>query len=300
MRIATIPLQRSTADAIRRSQEALAETQARLSTGKKAPDLAALGNDAARIFSSRSMLAREDAHAAVATRLGTTLSLYDAHIGALDEQGTDLREKLLTAIGTREGAGLTEAIEAAFESVRSALNADEGGLPLFGGGRDGAPFLPEALSDLIGLPPEDAFANGQARASARVADRQDMAYGVLAEELGTGLTKAFALLAEAVPIGARVTDAQAAKLTEAKDALDAALTDVRGINAANGRRMAAAESLAVRAVERALVLRDVIGRTEDADLAEVALDLARHKTMLEASYSVFGQLNSLSLVSWLR
>ena len=72
------------------------------------------------------------------------------------------------------------------------------------------------------------------------------------------------------------------------------------VNAENGRRLAQTDTLVDRANERALVLKDVISRNEDADLAQVAMDLALHKTTLEASYSVFTQINDLSLLNYLR
>ena len=49
-----------------------------------------------------------------------------------------------------------------------------------------------------------------------------------------------------------------------------------------------------------LLLEGVIETNEDADLGQVALDLAQQKTMLQASYSVFSQLSDLSLVSYIR
>ena len=82
--------------------------------------------------------------------------------------------------------------------------------------------------------------------------------------------------------------------------IDTALSGVREINAGNGRRQAQVETLATRAEERALILRDVISRNEDADLGQVAIDLAQQKAMLQASYSVFAQLSELSLVNFLR
>jgi flagellar hook-associated protein 3 FlgL len=47
-------------------------------------------------------------------------------------------------------------------------------------------------------------------------------------------------------------------------------------------------------------LKDIISQNEDADLGQVATDLATQKTVLEASFSVFSQLSGLSLVNYLR
>lgn len=299
-RVATIPLQRTMSGAIQAAQQKLAVTQMQLTTGKKAQDLAALGTETVRNLSARTLVARHDAHATVATRLGTTLSMYDANISAIDTLGSDLRVKMLDAIGTGKAPGLQDAIEAAFDQFRAALNGSEGGVPLFGGSQVSEPFTPAKLADLIGLDPADAFTNDNVRASARVGDNLDVTYGLTASEIGADLVSAFRTLAEAGEIGETPTDAQIDALKAGLEQIDTALGSVRAVNADNGRRQAQVETLATRAEERALLLKDIISRSEDADLGQVAIDLAQQKTVLQASYSVFSQLSELSLVSYLR
>ncbi len=300
MRVATIPLQQTTANAIKRAQEKLAATQAQLSTGKKAPDLAALGSQAVRTLSAHTLLAKQDAHATNAVRLGTTLSLYDTALTGIDNNTTELGNRLLQAIGTGESAGLDEAISASFDQFRSMLNATEGGLPLFGGGISGEPFVPRKIEDLAGTTAGEHFENGNAKARARVGDGLDLEYGVTASEIGTEMTDIYRRLVEAGPYDQRLTEAQKDTLRGIKEQLDDAAGNVRRVNAENGRRLAQTETQVTRSNERALVLRDVISRNEDADLAEVAMNLAQQKTELEASYSVFSQLNELSLLNYLR
>ena len=300
MRVATIPLQQTSALSIQRAQQKLSVTQAQLSTGKKAPDLAALGSEAVRTLSAHTLLAKQEAHAETATRLGTTLTLYETSITAIENGSMDLGTRLATAVGTGESAGLGEAISAAFDQFRSMLNTTEGGLPLFGGGIAGYPYTPAKIEDLVGVPAAAQFEDGQAIARARVGDGLDLNYGITASELGKEMSKVYRALVEAGPYGDRLTDAQKTALTGIKDQLDDAVAGIRTINAENGRRLAQTETLVDRANERALVLKDIISRNEDADLAQVAMDLAMHKTTLEASYSVFTQLNELSLLNYMR
>ncbi len=300
MRVATIPLQQTTAISIQRAQQKLAVTQAQLSTGKKAPDLAALGSEAVRTLSAHTLLAKQEAHAETATRLGTTLTLYETSITAIENGSMDLGTRLATAVGTGESAGLGEAISAAFDQFRAMLNTTEGGLPLFGGGISTSPVTATTIDQLAGTTASDHFDDGDAIARARVGDGLDLNYGITASEIGLGMTDIYRQLVEAGPYGDRLTDAQKTALTSIKDQLDDAVTGIRTVNAENGRRLAQAETLVDRSNERALVLKDIISRNEDADLAQVAMDLAMHKTTLEASYSVFTQLNELSLLNYLR
>ena len=163
------------ADAIGRSQEKLAITQARLSTGKKAIDFSDLGTETVRNLSAHSMLARQEAEATVAKRVGTTLQLYDANITTIDSSATDLHTSLLSAIGTGQAVGINEAIDAAFHQIATALNSTEGGIPLFGGSQTGSdPFAVSKLSDLTALNPSDVFKNDSVKTTARIADGVDI------------------------------------------------------------------------------------------------------------------------------
>ncbi|MFV0623244.1 flagellin [Sphingomonas sp. ac-8] len=299
-RIATIPLQRTMAGAIQQAQQKLAVSQTQLATGKKAPNFAALGTQAVRNLSAHSLVAREKAHSDVAAQVGTTLSLYDSNISGLDTLGTDLRQSILSAVGTGNSPGLQDAINVAFDQFRAILNASSGGAPLFAGSQSTPPFTPETLADTAGLEPEAAFTNDGVRASARVGDNIDVEYGVTASALGTDMLAAFRTLAEMGAVGDTPTAEQTQALRTALGQIDGAMGGIRNINAENGRKQTQLETLGTRADQRGLVYQDIISRNEDADLGQVAIDLAQQKAVLEASYSVFGQLSGLSLVNYLR
>jgi flagellar hook-associated protein 3 FlgL len=299
-RVATIPLQRTTSAAIQHSQQLLAVTQTQLATGKKASDYASLGTEAVRNLSTHSLLAQQDAYSATSAQVGTTLSLNDVHMSAIDTSLSSLKQDLLTAIGTGQGAALGDAIAAAFNQFRTALNATDGRSSLFGGSQaDGPPFAPQTLADAAATPASAAFANDDVKASARLGDGVDVHYGVTASDIGTGLYSAFQTLAGAGTIGTTPTAAQLDILSKAAGEIDTGLNGLRAVNAENGRKQAQVDTLAARATDRATLLQGIISGNEDADLGQIAIDLAQQKTILQASYSVFSQLSSLSLVNYL-
>ncbi|WP_404367655.1 flagellin [Sphingomonas sp. MMS24-J45] len=300
-RVASIPLQRSMSAAIQQSQQKLATTQAQLATAKKAPDYASLGTEAVRNLSTHSLLARQEAYVAAAGRVGITMQIADTHIGSIDTSAMSLKQDILTAIGTGKGTGLNDAINAAFNQFRAALNASEGGTSLFGGSQsDGAPFTPNTLADTLTTPASAAFVNDDVKASVRLADGVDVEYGITASDVGTGLYAAFQTLAGISPVGDPPTAAQLSVLSQAAGQIDTGLTSLRAVNADNGRKQAQTETLGTRAEDRATLMKNIISGNEDADLGQVAIDLAQQKTVLQASYSVFAQLSGLSLVSYLR
>ncbi|MCD2324212.1 flagellin [Sphingomonas sp. IC-56] len=300
-RVATIPLQRTLSDAIMRSQEKLAVTQAQLSTGKKATTYADLGTETVRNLSAHSMLARQEAQSTVAKRVDTSLSLYQGSLEGIDTATSELRVDVLNAIGTGKADGLQEAVQSAFSQFRSALNLSEGGAPLFGGSQTvGDPFIPASLAEVAATDADAAFQDDGIKSSARIADGVDLTYGISASSAGKDLYAAFRTLAQAGPFGETPTEDQITALKTAMDQIDKGLTSTRSVNAENGRKQAQLETMTKRNDERALLLSGVIESNEDADLGQVAIDLAQQKAVLEASYSVFSQLSSLSLVNYIR
>ncbi len=300
-RVATIPLQHTMAAAIQHAQQSLAKTQQQLSTGKKAPDFAALGTEAVRNLSTHSLMAQQDAYVGVANRIGTTMSLNDANMTAIDTSASALRQSLLTAAGTGRAPGLSDAITSAFDQFRAALNASDGGASLFGGSQTNGPaFLPNTIADTLGVPASAAFANDGVKTSARLADGLDIQYGVTASDIGSGLYSAFQTLAAAGPIGEIPTQAQLDAMSQAAAQIETGLSGLRTVSAENGRKQAQVEALGTSAGDRSLLMQGIITNNEDADLGQVAIDLAQQKTTLQASYSVFSQLSGLSLASYLR
>ncbi|WP_294252651.1 flagellin [uncultured Sphingomonas sp.] len=299
-RVATIPLQRTMASAISGAQEKLAITQKQLSTGKKATDFASLGTEAVRNLSAHTLLEQQKAQSNVSKRVGTTMSLYQGHIEGVQTANTALRQQILSAIGTGQSSGLQQAMESAFSQMRSSLNANEGGVPLFGGSQtDSAPFSVSTLADAATVPADQAFHDDNVLASARVADGLDVQYGVNASSFGSGLYEAYRAMAQIGPIGDKLTDAQVTALQGVVTKMDAGLKQLNAVNADNGRKQSQIDDLTKRGEERSLLLQQVIQDNEDADLGQVAIDLSQQKTVLEASYSVFSQLSSLSLVKYL-
>jgi flagellar hook-associated protein 3 FlgL len=300
-RVATIPLQATLSGAIQRSQQNLAASQLQLATEKKVTDYAGLGLDAVRTLSARSMLATQETYKTNIGRVSTTLSLYQANLEQIDSSVSDLREELYTAMGTGNSPGLQGMIKDAFADLRASLNAKEAGIPLFAGSQTSAtPFVPETLEDTIGLDPADAFTNDGVRQSTRAGDGVNVEYGIGASEVASGLMPAFRALAEAGPFGETLTDDQKQAIADALDLLDTGITQVRSANAGNGRKQAQVETLSDRAQDRVGLLTKVIGSVEDADLGQVAIDITQRQTVLQASYSVFAQLNSMSLVNFLK
>ena len=298
-RVATASLHSTMSASIQRNQGLLQNLQQQLSTGKVASDLAGLGSKAVRNLSAHSFVSAHEAQVAASKQVGEVLSLYELNISEIEAIGETLRQDILTIIGNEDGSGLQETTELAFNRFRSVINAVSGGMPLFGGAGTQQPFSVDSFGQAETTTSADAFRSGAVRLSVRVADDRDMEYGILAEDVGTGLYEAFRALATAGPFSNVPTDSQLADLSSVVDTLNGALKDIRAVNADNGRRQAQAETLVQEGEKRILAFTRIIAEDEDVDLGQVAMELAQHQATLQASYSVFSRLSSLSLTDYI-
>jgi flagellar hook-associated protein 3 FlgL len=300
IRIATATQQNIIGAAMNRTRQGVAEANLQLNTTKKVQDYASLGANVGRVLSASSMLAQQQAQGTVAKRVDTTLGFYKVSLSTIDDSVSDLKTKLLKAIGTGDSPDLDSAIEQAFTDFRDSLNANEAGVPIFAGSQtDSQPFKPGQLSDMVGLtPPSAAFGNDDVRTSARLSDNVDTQYGIGASDIGTGLVQAFSTLAGLAPFGDKLTDAQMDGLKTAMGQIDQGLTDLRSVDARNGDMMNKVEAFGDRADERSKLLTSVIGDAEDADMDQVAYDLSNRTATLNASYAAFQKLNDMSLLKY--
>lgn len=299
-RVATFSLQNIVLTSMQRSQQLLAVSQNQLSTGKKANDFATLGAGALPSLSAHSLLARQDAQASVRGQMNSRMAIQDNAMNDISATASDLKQQLLTAIGTGQSESLQTTLESAFQQFRWALNMNDGGDTLFGGSQTAqAPFTPQTLTDAASTTEADAFGNDQIRASGHVADGVDMEFGIVASDIGADLFAAFKTLAQAGTFGDTPTEAQKTALNAAVGQIDGGLSQLRSASAENGRKMAQLEQLDERANQHTVMMQDIISQYEDADLSQVAIDISQRKTMLEASYSVFSQLSKIGLINYL-
>ncbi|MBU3078652.1 flagellin [Sphingomonas sp. XMGL2] len=287
-------------NSIQNTQAKLANSLDQMNTQKKANSYAELGLDTTRVLSARNMLARQAAQDTVTSQVGTTLDYYNTSLTAVDGDMSDLRKAMLDVVGSGDTYGLQTTIEQTFASVRTALNTTVAGQPIFAGSMTGStPVKPATLQDTIGLDPNDAFNNDQVKLSAQVSNDNTMQYGVVASDVGKNIIAAFRTLAEAGPFGEKATDAQMDAVKTAMKQIEDGLADVRTANANNGRLQAEVDTVTARGEDRTKMLKTVIGKAEDADLGQVALDITNGQTMLSASYSVFAKIANLSLANYL-
>jgi flagellar hook-associated protein 3 FlgL len=318
------------------------------STGQRGETHGALGAGARRGIDLRGDIARREAYVgatdAALGRMATTQGVLARLETIAGEAAAEaMRARTLGAVGVES---LARIARAALEEAASLLNTRQGDDYLFSGSDlagapvpDGAGVAAGAMAAAIqaavgtltplnaaavladtvtaatapATSPFSAFLEGPALAEPRravqAADGQRLAWGVLANQDGTGevaaswgreLLRGLATLAALTPASAAQGAGYDALLVGIGGVLTGAargLAQERGMLGAAERQ---AEATRERHQDLLVAVKAQLGAVEQVDLAEVSAVLRQTEMRLEASYSITAQVARLSLAALLR
>jgi flagellar hook-associated protein 3 FlgL len=289
-----------------RIQERSMDTQRQVATGYKSETYAGLGVDAGALLGSQSLLARTETQLGVTNALKPRLAFADAALNTAATTAQNLRQELVKALSTNNGAAIMQQTDAAFSQFRAALNQQFDGEFIFSGGQTGtAPVAVESVADLVALPAmTDAFANGTLQSEVAVEDGTTLTFGAFASDLGVDVLQAIRDIAEFDagvdgPFGGELTANQRAFLESAIGTLSTGFFEVNSAISANGSAQARLDEISNRHEASVNMLTTFIGDIQDADMAEAISRLNQDQVALEAAYKIVGELGQRSLLDFL-
>ena len=303
-RISDLGLQQILLSGFQRAQDASQARQIQLSTGKVSNTYSGIGPQTNRLLSAEGVVSRVTAYESAANAALSRLQIQEGAITTLSEAVTELRNAYVATLANGAAEQLPPTVDAAAQRVLSALNAQAGGVFVFGG-TDGAtaPISAQSLDDL-GAVSDVArlFADGE-RVQLAIEAGAAIDGGPLASEIGLETTAALQAFAEAEASlggfsGALSDDqrdflvAQVAVLETIADNLNTEL----GLNGVGQGQAAAAVDRGQRARDLAEV---VAAEIEDADIAEVVSRLNQDQLAIQASAQALSQATQLSLLNFL-
>ncbi len=290
-----------------RNQSQLLEAQKQVASGKISSDLKGLAPQLGALSAAHALTARNEGYIEAGKAISGRLATQDLALNEIAGAGDDLRQAVIDAIGLDSGTTLVQQLEAVFDRALNALNQTYSGRPLFGGSKVDTP--PVNIKTLNDLSPTvviaDIFDNTKVKASARVDEGQPIKIGFLADDVGTNLLTVIKSIKDfndgaSGPFGAQLTAAQKTFLQGTLAGITSASNGLNAVVGKNGLLQTRVENAQARAEDQQLLLRQVVGDIEDADLAQAATRLTQAQTAVEASARTFSLLSNLSLLNFLR
>ncbi|MEM7197176.1 MAG: flagellin, partial [Pseudomonadota bacterium] len=161
------------------------------------------------------------------------------------------------------------------------------------------------IFDAAATPPVTADSNSHAQAQIAVNDQRNLRYGVTANEeaIQNLIHAALRLRASGQPEAGTtpITLAQRREfLTTARTLAETALNQLRDLQVTISQNLADFEVHRQAHIDTNLILEDSLARIYNVDVNVAATQMASLQTQIQASYSVIGRQNELSLLNFLR
>jgi flagellar hook-associated protein 3 FlgL len=290
-----------------RNQSDLLKAQKQVSSGKEASDLKGLAPQLGTLSATHALAKRTEGYIQAGKEISGRLATQDLALNEVAGSADDLRQAVIDAIALNSGITLVEQLKSVFGRALNGLNQTYAGRSLFGGSRvDTPPVNIKTLNDL-GTAPTIAgiFDNTKVKATVRIDEGNPVEIGFLADNVGTNLLTVIKSIKDfndsaSGPFGASLTPAQKTFLESTLASISSAADGLNTIVGKNGLLQTRVENAQSRAEDQKLILKQVVGDIEDADLAEAATRLSQAQTAVEASARTFSLLSSLSLLNFLR
>ncbi len=306
-RIATAISSQIALNELLRNQRDLIGAQSEVASGKKATDLKGLGPQLGTLSAARALAARNDGYIAAAKEVSGRLAAQDLALGEVAGAADDLRQAVTDAIALDSGTTLMQRLGAAFDRALGGLNTKFAGRFLFGGTKvDSPPVTIQSLDDLgAAASASSIFDNTKVKAKAQIDNGPAITVGFLADDLGTDLMAAIKSIKDyndsaSGPFGAKLSAAQKSFLQSTLAGIISASDSLNTQVGSNGLLQNRVEAAQKHGEDQKLLLTNVIGSIEDADIASAATHLQQAQTAVEASARTFSLLRNLSLLNFLR
>lgn len=303
-RISDLGFQQILLSGFQRAQEGAQTRQIQLSTGKVSNTYGGIGPQTNQLLSAESILTRTSAFENAANAALSRLQIQETSVTSIADAVADLRQTFIASLANGSGDVIEPDLETAAQRILAGLNAQFGGVFVFGG-TDGAqpPVAASSFGDIAAAPDRDALFAGGERTRLAVEEGVSVDGGPLASEIGARLLAELGDLADAqATLGSfsgELSAAQRDLLVEkiaTFDAIAAELTRELGLNGV-------AQGQASEAINRGAAARDlaeiVASEIEDADLAEVVARLNQDQLAIQASAQALSTATQLSLLNFL-
>ncbi len=290
-----------------RNQTDLLKAQKQVSSGKEASDLKGLAPQLGTLSATHALATRTEGYIQASKEVSGRLATQDLALNEVAGSADDLRQAVVDAIALNSGITLMQQLESAFGRAVNGLNQTYAGRSLFGGSRiDAPPVNIKTLNDLgAAASVSSIFDNTKVKVTARVEEGNPVEIGFLADDVGTDLMTVIKAIKDyndsaAGPFTASLTTAQKNFLQSQLASITSAADGLNTVVGKNGLLQNRVDNAQSRAEDQKLILKQVVGDIEDADLAEASTRLSQAQTAVEASARTFSLLSNLSLLNFLR
>lgn len=303
-RISDLGLQQILLNGFQRAQGSAQERQIQLATGKVAQGYGGIGARTGELLSAEGVMTRASAYESAANTALVRLQTQEAGLTTVTDAVALIRQRIVTALATGSAELLLPEVETAAQRVISGLNAQIGGVYVFGGA-DGSepPLTAQSLSDFGAAASTGDLFLQAARIRLPVEDGVAIDGGATAFDIGGAVAAELKDFANAETaygaLSGQLTVLQRDFLIDKVQRLDAIAADLYQELGLNGVAQGQTEDARMRNVQRRDLAEIVAAEIENIDIAEVVARLNQDRLAIEASARALAQASELSLLNFI-
>lgn len=291
-RVGTLQSQSFILEQVNRGVAKYNDLTMQVTTGEKTQRFDGMPDDAAMTINLANNQDMLDQYEKSGNIVNSRLSGMGNSLDTILDVMTRFRAQLIQAMTAEQAdEGRIDVVaDGALKEIEGALNADLGGVYLFGGSKNDTP--PVDLSDPIANNDGTYYTGAAGEMQARLDGNTLMNYGATAERQG---------FKDVVRALQRVSSGSASlsELETALDEMNTALTDITQLQAEIGHQMTVVESALARNDATKATVESQLGNLRDVDISAAMVQLTQRQTLLQASYSVVARSGQLTLMNFL-
>lgn len=281
-------------------QSRYADAVTKQSSGLVSSTYGGLGSKASTLISVETMSTKVDTWKTNADTVNDRVQAMYSALGSMIDDIESFRSTLSALkSATSDDIGANSVASSLMDDLSDLMNLQVNGRYLFAGSNtDEAPVDLTLLGAATASSAADtSYYTGDSEISAvRVSDEQTISYGITADSDGFEEALRGVNIIANMTTSPLDTDAIDAAYDLLTDSLDSLIALQSGLSNTSDRL----ESVVTRHTNTLDLLDSMASDIEDADTAEVALQVAQYQTQLEASYSALAKVTSLTLTDYMR
>lgn len=275
-------------------QSALNDDQQEISSGEVSQTFQGLGGNVEQYTSFNAQLSRLTNYQQDNTTLLSQMQATNTALSSIETIANNVKSLIASQTsGSASAASFQQQLQSQMTALSAALNTTYGSSYLFGGTDTSTPpvksDIPTPASP--GTLNDDYYQGSDQDITARVADDDVITPNVRADN--TAFQQLYAGIQEA--LSSSSTDS----LTSAENLVNSGLQGVIGLQATVNANIVNVQAVNTQNQTEQTYLKGLVSTMSSADVVTLSTQVAQDQSVLEATYSTFSRISSLSIVSYL-
>lgn len=287
-------------------QSNLNDAQVQTSSGKKSQTFDGISSSVEQFTALNAQVNRltdyQQSNGVIVGQLQTT----NTALGQVTQLATSVKSLIASQLsGTTSSAAFSQQLQSELGTLTSILNTNYSGSYIFGGTNTSTPPVktPVPANVQTGVPDAGYYQGSNQDSTVRISDSQTITPNISAsnsafQQLFAGIQQAISAASSSTASGSSST--RTAALTNAENLVDGGLQGSIALQATVNSNILTVQNATTQSQTMQTYYTGIVSNIDDSDVVALSTQVSEDTATLQASYSTFARISSLSLVNYLK